>query len=34
MATDVASRVRVRNSVTRLGDLLHFGQIFEAFGNN
>ena len=22
------------NSVTRLGDLLDFGQIFKAFGNN
>ena len=21
-------------SVTRLGDLLHFGQLFKAFGNN
>ena len=21
-------------SVTRFGDLLHFGQIFKAFGNN
>ena len=21
-------------SVTRLGDLLHFGQVFKAFGNN
>jgi len=22
------------NSVTRLGDFLHFGQLFKAFGNN
>ena len=22
------------NSVTRLGDLLDFGQVFKAFGNN
>ena len=21
-------------SVTRLGDLVHFGQLFQAFGNN
>ena len=25
---------RVWSSVTRLGDLLEFGQIFKAFGNN
>ena len=24
----------VMSSVTRLGDLLHFGQLFSAFGNN
>ena len=24
----------IGNSVTRLGDLLHFGQLFKAFGNN
>ena len=24
----------VRGSVTRLGDLLHSGQLFKAFGNN
>ena len=23
-----------KTSVTRLGDLLHFGQVFKAFGNN
>ena len=23
-----------RNSVTRLGDILDFGQLFKAFGNN
>ena len=26
--------VIVRPSVTRLGDLLHFGQLFKACGNN
>ena len=26
--------VSVQNSVTRLGDLLQFGQIFKAFGNS
>ena len=24
----------IHSSVTRLGDLLHFGQLFKAFGNN
>ena len=24
----------VASSVTRLGDFLHFGQLFQAFGNN
>ena len=27
-------RSRPRNSVTRLGDLLDFGQLFKDFGNN
>ena len=26
--------VREKSSVTRLGDFLHFGQPFKAFGNN
>ena len=30
----VLSRVVVGGSVTRLGDLLDFGQLFKAFGNN
>ena len=25
---------RIKGSVTRLGDLLDFGQLFKAFGNN
>ena len=28
------THLRVALSVTRLGDLLDFGQLFEAFGNN
>ena len=24
----------ITGSVTRLGDFLHFGQLFQAFGNN
>ena len=27
-------RQRQRTSVTRLGDLLHFGQLFKTCGNN
>ena len=26
--------LRLVNSVTRLGDFLHFGQLFKAYGNN
>ena len=30
-----ASKLRIlRYSVTRLGDILDFGQLFKAFGNN
>ena len=28
------SSISADNSVTRLGDLLDFGQLFQAFGNN
>ena len=28
------NRVRGRHSVTRLSNLLEFGQLFKAFGNN
>ena len=28
------SLCNIKASVTRLGDLLHFGQVFKAFGNN
>ena len=27
-------QLHVTGSVTRLGDLLNFGQLFQAFGNN
>ena len=27
-------KLSLTNSVTRLGDLLDFGQLFKAFGNN
>ena len=27
-------RIFILNSVTRLGDILDFGQFFKAFGNN
>ena len=31
---DAVSRQAEANSVTRLGDLMHFGQLFKASGNN
>ena len=40
LGSDVAKAVTknpymyLSSSVTRLGDLLDFGQVFEAFGNN
>ena len=30
----VSQTITTVNSVTRLGDLLDFGQLFKAFGNN
>ena len=33
-ARAAATSVRIIISVTRLGDLLDFGQLFKAFGNN
>ena len=31
---EIGKRRRVKDSVTRLGDLLDFGYVFKAFGNN
>ena len=33
-ASEVAIKLALMNSVTRSGDLLVFGQLFEAIGNN
>ena len=33
-SSDLNSPLSITNSVTRLGDLLDFGQIYKAFGNN
>ena len=27
-------KLEISGSVTRLGEILHFGQLFKAFGNN
>ena len=34
MIHEIAELAMTRSSVTRLGDLLDFGPLFKAFGNN